>query len=1349
LAGAKYENDGASNSELDSHADTCVVGKNAIIIHDFERPVNVTGYDQSVATTKARTVTAAVAYDEPDTGRVLIFIIHQAIEIPGMSNNLLCPMQLRLNDVIVSEVPKFLTTNPTEETHTIQVQERDSLEMTMIRLSLKGVTSYFPTRKPTISEYEQDETAKYELTFETPEWDPHDIQFAQQEEAYTDHNGRLREPEAPQPHNLFVSSVSSSTHYDEGESLLSALKSNVNVSNANVSGVKSSAKMNKVDAEALSQKWGIGIESARRTIRVSTQRGVRTVLHPALSRRFRTNDRQLRYRRLRSDVFTDTLITNVISKRMNRYAQVFVTSYGWCRVFPMRKKSDAHEALSLLFKRDGVPPKIICDGSLEQVKGRFNQKTREADCWTKQIEPYSQWQNAAEGGIREVKKGAGRKMVKKKSPKMLWDDCLELEGQIRSNTAHDIFELQGETPETILSGETSDISQLCELGWYDWCKFRDVAAPFPQDKQVLGRYLGPSVDIGPAMTAKLLKSNGQVIHTSTYRSLTPDELLSVEESKARDEFDKKIAIKLGPAAEPGDIDDDEVETPMFERYCDDTDGEIQQTPDADEKETTPEVMDEYLGADVLLPLGDTMVSGKVRGRKRDHEGAIHGTRNPNPILDTRTYSVQFPNGEEAEYAANVIAQNMYAQCDQEGNQWLLMEAIVDYKTDGHAVKVADMYITRNGRQHIRKTTIGWKLCIKWRDGSTSWERLADLKESYPVEVAEYAAAQSIDNEPAFVWWVPHTLKKRNHIIAAVSKRYHKRNYKYGFQVPNTVDEAKEIDKEQGNTMWMDSVEKEMNAVNVAFKFLDDDYVIPPGYSQVHGSHLIFDIKMENFRRKSRYVAGGHTVASPATLTYASVVSRESVRIALTMAALNDLEVKACDIMNAYLSAPAAERVWLKAGPEFGPNAGKRAIIVRALYGLKSAGSSFRNHLADCMRTIGYKSCLADADVWYKPMVRPDGFKYYAYVLIYSDDILAIHHDAMKQLNELDYYFKMKPGSLGDPDFYLGGKLRNIQLANGVWAWGISPSKYVQEAVRNVEEYIKKTFNGRTLLKRAPTPFENDYAPELDTTPVLDPAQANFYQSQIGVLRWMVELGRYDIITETSLLASQTAMPREGHLDAMLRMFAHVKVKHNSRMVFDPTYPSIDMSDFKQCDWKNFYGNVKEAIPPDAPEPRGKDVDLRLYCDSDHAGEKLTRRSRTGYIIFMNMAPIVWFSKRQPTIETSVFGAEFVSMKNGMETTRGLRYKLRMMGVPLSGPTYIYGDNMSVIHNTQRPESTLKKKSNSICYHAVRESVAMNESITGHVSTHANPADVATKVLSGGQKRDGLIGLVLYDLTDYD
>jgi hypothetical protein len=118
------------------------------------------------------------------------------------------------------------------------------------------------------------------------------------------------------------------------------------------------------------------------------------------------------------------------------------------------------------------------------------------------------------------------------------------------------------------------------------------------------------------------------------------------------------------------------------------------------------------------------------------------------------------------------------------------------------------------------------------------------------------------------------------------------------------------------------------------------------------------------------------------------------------------------------------------------------------------------------------------------------------------------------------------------------------------------------------------------------------------------------------------------------------------------------------------------------------------------------VDLRLFVDSDHAGEQFTRRSRTGFVIYLNMVPIVWFSKCQPTVESSVFGAEFVAMKSGIETCCGLRYKLRMMSVTLSGPTYVYGDNMSVVHNTQRPESVFKKKSISICNHAVRESAAM-------------------------------------------
>ena len=536
----------------------------------------------------------------------------------------------------------------------------------------------------------------------------------------------------------------------------------------------------------------------------------------------------------------------------------------------------------------------------------------------------------------------------------------------------------------------------------------------------------------------------------------------------------------------------------------------------------------------------------------------------------------------------------------------------------------------------------------------------------------------------------------------------------------------------------------MDSVRIAFKFTEDGEA-PVGHQPIK-THIVWDVKMEDFRRKARLVAGGHTTEAPPThVTYASVVSRESVRIALMAAALNDLEVKTADIKNAYLTAPLiTEKIYTVCGPEFGPDAGKVAIIVRALYGLKSAGACFRNHLADCMTFLGYKSCLADPDVWMKAEVRPDGYKYYSYALLYVDDVLMIHHSAEEAIRQIDKYFTMKKGSIGDPDLYLGAKLREVQLSTGVYAWSFSPSKYVQEAVRNVKEYLSKSYNGQTLNRRASAPFPAGYRPEMDITEELNADEAAYYHSNIGILRWMVELGRCDIITEVSMLASHMAMPRRGHLEAMFHVYAYLDNRHNSTMVFDPSYPDIDMTKFKQVDWSQYYGKLKEPLPPNAPQPRGKEVELRLFVDSDHAADRATRRSRTGYFIFVNSAPIVWFSKKQGTIESSVFGAEFVAMNTGLERIRGIRYKLRMMGIEIAGPSYFFGDNMSVIHNTSKPESVLKRKSNSICYHAIRESVAMGETLCGHIRSEDNCADVCTKVISGGRKRDGLVSQVLYD-----
>ena len=145
-------------------------------------------------------------------------------------------------------------------------------------------------------------------------------------------------------------------------------------------------------------------------------------------------------------------------------------------------------------------------------------------------------------------------------------------------------------------------------------------------------------------------------------------------------------------------------------------------------------------------------------------------------------------------------------------------------------------------------------------------------------------------------------------------RYLKRTHKFGIEVPKTVAEAHDLDRKNGNTLWMDAIVKEMREVQKAFKIIPDDQTAPIGYQKIP-CHMVFDIKMEDFKHKARLVAGGHKTEAPATITYASVVSRETVRIALMLAALNDLQVKAGDVLNAYITALCKEKVWTVLGPD--------------------------------------------------------------------------------------------------------------------------------------------------------------------------------------------------------------------------------------------------------------------------------------------------------------------------------------------------------------------------------------------------------------------------------------------------
>ena len=298
--------------------------------------------------------------------------------------------------------------------------------------------------------------------------------------------------------------------------------------------------------------------------------------------------------------------------------------------------------------------------------------------------------------------------------------------------------------------------------------------------------------------------------------------------------------------------------------------------------------------------------------------------------------------------------------------------------------------------------------------------------------------------------------------------------------------------------------------------------------------MIFDIKMgENFRRKARMVAGQHTTETPSSITYSSVVSRDSVRILLTVAALNDIDVLSSDIQNAYLTAPCQERVYTTAGPEFGPaDCGKTMLIVRALYGLKSSGAAFRSFLADHLWDIGYRPSRADSDVWMRPAVKPCGFKYWEYILCYVDDIMVISHKALQTMESIrSKKFKFKNDKIETPTQYLGGGLTTMVNEDGQSCWAMSSDAYCTALVKTVESILEK--KGLRLLSKCRTPLAHGYRPELAATAELKSDGVQWYQELIGSLRWAVEIGRLDILLEVTLLSQQLALPREGHLEQVL------------------------------------------------------------------------------------------------------------------------------------------------------------------------------------------------------------------------
>ena len=546
-------------------------------------------------------------------------------------------------------------------------------------------------------------------------------------------------------------------------------------------------------------------------------------------------------------------------------------------------------------------------------------------------------------------------------------------------------------------------------------------------------------------------------------------------------------------------------------------------------------------------------------------------------------------------------------------------------------------------------------------------------------------------------------------------------FKFGVQVPLGLKQAARLDKQNGNTLWQDAIDKELKQLSdyKTFKLLDPGEVLGSEYKRIP-YHIVFDVKFD-LRRKARLVAGGNRTDPGKEDIYSGVVGIDAVRTGFMLGELNKLTCLAADVGNAFLYGKTKEKVYIVAGPEFGPELdGKILVVYKSLYGLRTSAARFHETLGDSLRKLDFKPSRYDPDMWYRDMGD-----HYEYLASYVDDILVWSKDPVTFMKTLQEEYILK--GVGIPEYYLGGDVEHLNehWTNDNVSIALSAKTYISNCIPKFEELIGKKF------RSFKTPMEESLHPEIDDSPLCGERDHAIFRSIIGSLNWMITLGRFDVSYATSALSRFAMAPREGHLQAALRVLGYLKTFNKGRVIIDPSY--IDHSQFPVEDhenWCEFYPDAEEEIPKDIPVAKGKGVRITVYVDADHAHDLVTRRSVTGIVLFLNNTPVRMISKRQKTVETSTYGSELVAARVATELIIETRYLLRCLGVPVEGPALMLGDNMSVVLNTTVPSSVLKKKHCSISYHRVREAIAAKILRFAHIKSTKNISDIMTKPLSG-------------------
>ena len=1039
-------------------------------------------------------------------------------------------------------------------------------------------------------------------------------------------------------------------------------------------------KREEPDFESMRPKFGwMKKETIKKTFAHTTQMG-KLPAGEHLYRQYKSPNPAFNVHRRQEGLATDTVFsdTPAVDSGVTIAQLYFGMDTHVTDVFGMKLEKQFVNTLEDVIRKRGAPTRLISDRAQVEVSNRALDILRALLIGDWQSEPNKQWLNPAERRYQTVKRMTNKILDYSGAPDECWLLAMQYVCYLLNHTSDKTI---GDiTPLEALLGITPDISVLLRFFFYEKVYYAIDDTAFPSESnEAAGWFVGISESVGNAMTYKILTSGtNKVISRSAVRS-----------AETAPFANKRADLDMWD-----ENDEDSIHEVVKSKHV------IKGNTNMAEITFNPE---EIIGRTFLMP------NDEDGTKKRIRVAEMIDVDDPNDKISAERIKFRCQMGSEDKYDEILTyEQLMDMAADDEFNQdvvWKFRRIV------GH-----EGPLTAN---HHNYKGSSYNVLLEWENGEVTPEPLSMIAKDDPVTCAVYAKDNDLLNTPGWKQF-KRLAKRQKQMIRMINqaklKSYKRaRKYMYGYPIPTTYQEALEFDRQNGNSKWDDATGTEMEQLDLYSTFVDLGVgtEIPEGYKKIR-THLVYAVKHDG-RFKARMVADGHLTDTPLESVYSGVVSLRSLRIVLFLAELNGLDAWATDVGNAYLEATTNEKVAIIAGPEFGNKAGHTLIIHKALYGLKLSGKMWYQRFADCLKEMGFTPSKADPCIWMKLDPNND---VYEYVAVYVDDLAFVMKDPAPFVETLTKKYQFKLKGTGSISFHLGCDF--FRDEDGVLC--MAPRKYIEK----MESAYERMF-GQKPRQKYTSPLEKGDHPETDTTDFLDDKGINDYQSLIGMMQWAISLGRFDIHTAVMTMSSYTNAPRIGHLDRARRICGYLCKMRHATIRFRHGTPDYSGMTHDTMDWRySVYGELDEIIPQDAPEPKGRPITLTHYVDANLYHNLLTGRSVTGILHLINQTPIDWFSKKQATVETATYGAEFVAARTCVDQIIDLRNTLRYLGVPVNKYSYMFGDNESVVKSSTIPESKLHKRHNALSYHRVREAISQGYIIFKHLVGTSNPADILSK-----------------------